>query len=410
MSSDDQQPNEGWVPAGSIPDTGPAAGSGVPDAVASEEPSLEHFGSLVTPPAVATPTAAGPMGTVLATTAAAPAPPADGGGGSSVFLRGNGRALDWTTRVLAILPFAALLGILGVLIYEAIPAIRYNGIGFFTSSTWNVGSSYGGVSTAGGVLHPIGAKYGVVAITVGTLETSGIALIVGLPIAVGAAVMLVEKVPPRFASIGGLVLEVLAGVPSVVIGLWGLFTFGPWLAKNIYPALTHLGGPFAGPVGTGEGLLTAGLVLAAMIVPIIAATTRDLLRQVPTGTKEGAVALGMTDSESFMTVQARWVRTGIVGAAVLGLGRALGETIAVALITGSGLNFATNIYGTMGTIATTIVEQLDSALGDPTHLEVYSLAEAALVLFAITLVVNILARLIVRRSAAGAALPVGAGF
>jgi len=111
-----------------------------------------------------------------------------------------------------------------------------------------------------------------------------------------------------------------------------------------------------------------------------------------------------------MTVQARWVRTGIIGAAVLGLGRALGETIAVALCTGSVLNFASNIFGTTGTIATTIVEQLDSALGDPTHLEVYSLAEAALVLFAITLLVNIAARVIVRRSAAGAALPVGAGF
>jgi phosphate transport system permease protein len=330
--------------------------------------------------------------------------------GGGVFLRGNGRALDWTTTILAVVPLAALLGILGVLLYEALPAIRYNGWGFLTGRVWNVGSSYGGVSHAGGVLHPIGAKYGVLPIVVGTLESSAIAIVVGLPIAVGAAIMLVEKLPARLASIGGLVLEVLAGVPSIVIGLWGLFTFGPWLAHNIYPALSHIGGPFAGPVGTGEGLLTAGLVLAAMIVPIIAATTRDLLRQVPVSTKEGAVALGMTDAEAFGTVQARWVRTGVIGAAVLGLGRALGETIAVALCTGSVLNFASNIYGTTGTIATTIVEQLDSALGDPTHLEVYSLAEAALVLFAITLVVNVLARMIVRRSAAGAALPVGAGF
>jgi phosphate transport system permease protein len=328
----------------------------------------------------------------------------------SVFLRGNGRLLDWGSAVTAFIPFAALCAILGVLLWEAIPAIRYNGFGFLTGRVWDVGSSYGGVSRAGGVLHPLGAKYGALPIIAGTLETAGIALVVGLPVAVGAAILLVEKVPRQLASAGGLVLEVLAGVPSVVIGLWGLFTFGPWLAKEIYPALSHLGGPFAGSVGTGEGLLTAGLVLAAMIIPIIAATTRDLLRQVPTGTKEGAIALGMTDAEAFMTVQVRWVRAGIIGAAVLGLGRALGETIAVALITGSVLNFAANIFGTSGTIATTIVEQLDSALGDPTHLEVYSLAEAALVLFAITLLVNVAARVIVRRSAGGAALPVGAGF
>jgi phosphate transport system permease protein len=111
-----------------------------------------------------------------------------------------------------------------------------------------------------------------------------------------------------------------------------------------------------------------------------------------------------------MTVQARWVRTGIVGAAVLGLGRALGETIAVALCTGSVINFAANIFGTTGTIATTIVSQLDGALADPSHLEVKSLAEAALVLFVVTLLVNVGARMIVRRSARGAALPVGAGF
>lgn len=136
----------------------------------------------------------------------------------------------------------------------------------------------------------------------------------------------------------------------------------------------------------------------------------DLLRQVPPATKEAAVALGMTDSEALFTVQARWVRTGFPGASILGLGRALGETISVALVSGSVLSPASNIDDTMGTIASTIVTQLDTAEGDPTGLAVRSLAEAALVLFVITLLVNVVARLVVKRSARGAALPAGAGF
>ena len=151
-------------------------------------------------------------------------------------------------------------------------------------------------------------------------------------------------------------------------------------------------------------------MLAAMIIPIIAATTRDLLRQVPETTKEGAEALGMTGAEVFRTVQARWVRSGVIGAAVLGLGRALGETIAIALVAGGVQRSPPNIYSPMTTIAATIVLQLDAALSDPTGLAVKSLAEAALVLFVITLIANIGARQIVKRAARGASLPVGAGF
>jgi phosphate transport system permease protein len=243
-----------------------------------------------------------------------------------------------------------------------------------------------------------------------------LALLVGFPIAVAAAVMLVEKLPRRAAAVIGLLLEVLAGIPSAVIGIWGILTFGPWLAKHFYPVLTHMPNVpilniFRGsPSSNGEGLLTGGLVLAAMILPIIAATTRDLLLQVPNTTKEGAEALGMTSTEAFWTVQARWVRSGVIGAAVLGLGRALGETIAIALVSGGAQQVATNIYSPMTTIAATIVLQLGAAQGDPTGLAVKVLAETALVLLAITLIVNVIARLIVRRSARGAALPLGAGF
>ena len=328
----------------------------------------------------------------------------------------------WTERflaagsgLLAALPFAALIAMLVVLLVEAMPSIRYNGSRFVTQSVWTIGNTYGRVLHTGGVAHLAGAEFGSWPLIVGTVESSAIALVLGLPVAVGAAILVVEKLPARVGMVIGFCLEILAGIPSIVIGVWGALTFGPWIAKEVYPALTRLPNVppfdiFRGSVGDGEGLLTGGLVLAAMIIPIIAATTRDLLRQVPETTKEGAEALGMTDAEVFRRVQARWVRTGVIGAAVLGLGRALGETMAVALICGGQAQIAHNIYGLMTTIAADIVLTLDSAQTDPSGLAVRALAELALVLLLITVVVNVFARIIVRRSAHGAVLPVGAGF
>lgn len=320
------------------------------------------------------------------------------------------------TRVGAIIPMLVLGGLVVVLVVEALPAVRYNGWGFFTGSVWSGGNPYGTPTHAGGVYHLPGAAYGAWPLILGTLLSSALALLVGFPIALGAAIILVEKLPRRPAAVIGLFLEILAGIPSAVIGIWGIFTFGPWLAKHIYPTLTHMPNVpvlnvFRGvPTSDGEGLLTGALVLAAMILPIIAATSRDLLLQVPDTTKEAATALGMTSTEVFWTVQARWIRSGVIGAAVLGLGRALGETIAIALVSGGVQQIPNDIYAPMTTIAATIVLQLSSAQGDPTGLAVKTLAEAALVLLAITLVVNVIARQIVRRAAKGAALPLGAGF
>ena len=302
-----------------------------------------------------------------------------------------------------------------VLYFEARPSITYSGLHFLTSSTWTIGSLYGGFVTTHGVRHLQGAEFGALPLIVGTLESSAIALICALPVALGAAILIVEKLPARIAAGFGMCLEVLAGIPSVVIGVWGALTFGPWIAKEIYPALSHLPNVppfdiFRGSVGSGEGLLTSGLVLAAMIIPIIAATSRDLLRQVPETTKEAAEALGMTDTEVFARVQARWIRSGVIGAAVLGLGRGLGETIAVAIISGSQDEFAHNIYGVMSSIAAFIVSNLDAAQVDPSHLAVKAIAELALVLMAITLISNVIARFIVYRSGRGAVLPVGTGF
>ncbi len=325
------------------------------------------------------------------------------------------RLLVVASTIGAVVPLGALVAMVVVLLVEAMPAIRYNGWHFLVGSGFDPGNFYGAAVRTGGIVHLAGASYGAWPLILGTLETAGIALVVGVPIAVGAAIFIVEKLPSRLAGIVGLALELLAGIPSVVIGLWGVLTFGPILSRDVFPVLAHLPNVpvlniFRGYVGNGEGLLSAGLILAIMIIPIVAATTRDLLRQVPETTKEGAEALGMTASETFFTVQARWIRTGVAGAAVLGLGRALGETIAVALVSGSALSAATNIYGTMTTIAATIATQLDSAQGDPTGLFVKTLAEAALVLLAMSLLINVGARYLVRRSARGAALPIGVGL
>jgi phosphate transport system permease protein len=201
----------------------------------------------------------------------------------------------------------------------------------------------------------------------------------------------------------------LAGIPSVVIGLWGVLTFGPFIAKYIAPALTHIPIPFfQGDVGHGEGLLVSGLVLAVMVIPITASTARDLIRGVPILPREGAVALGMSDAETARKVTLPWVGAGLIGAVVLGLARALGETIAVAMVCGVALGqVATNLYAAMITIAANIVQNLDTVITDQLGVRTY--AELALVLLVITLATNVVARLLVRR-VSGTALPVGRGL
>ncbi len=324
------------------------------------------------------------------------------------------RLVRWLALLGAAFPLVAVVFIVAVLLINAFPSILFNGWGFLYHQSWAFGNFYGNATvTRNGVTAPAGASYGALPFIGGTLLSSVIAFLVGVPIAIGAALMLAEKTPGPLRRQLSFFLELLAGIPSVIYGLWGLIVLGPFLSKSVYPVLSKLGGiiPWlGGPVGSGQGLLTAGLVLAVMIIPIVATTTRDLLAQVPTLPREGALALGLTSWESVRYVSLPWVRSGIVGAAILGWVRALGETMAVLIVSGNGANaLPANIYGPVSTIAAAIVALLDSAESDPTRLAVSALAEAGLILMGITLVTNILARFLVRRVSV-TNLPIGRGI
>jgi phosphate transport system permease protein len=330
--------------------------------------------------------------------------------------RRGGLAVRWAGGLSAVTPLLALVFVLATLIVEALPAIKVNGLHFFTAAEWDPGNLYGDTVVTNGVPHPDGAYYGALPMIVGTLVSSAIALIIAVPVSIGAALAIVQRLPKRLASAVGMALELLAGFPSVVVGLWGAMTFGPFVADYIAPVIARNAPDvpvlsyFRGDPGNGQGMLVSGLVLAVMIIPVIASTTRDLIRQVPLLPREGATALGMSDWECVRRVTLPWVSKGIIGAVVLGLGRALGETMAVAMVSGAALGAVpANIYSAMTTMAATIVSQLDSALTDHTNFAVKTLAEVGLVLMVITLLTNVAARALVDR-VSGTALPVGRGI
>jgi phosphate transport system permease protein len=335
------------------------------------------------------------------------------GAGLRNFVR-NGDLIRWLGRGGAVVPVLMLGFVLITLILQAIPAIKFAGLHVFSRTTWNFGSQYAAPVTSDGVTHLAGEQFGALPEILGTLATSAIALIIAVPVSIGAALVIVERLPRRVASVVGGFIELLAGIPSVIIGLWGALTFGPFIAHHIspyiikwvpnWPGLSF----FHGDPGNGQGLLTAGLILAIMVIPIVAATSRDLIRGVPLLPREGAIALGMSDSQAARRVTLPWIGAGLIGAAVLGLGRAIGETIAVAMVCGVALGtLPTNLYAAMITIAANIVQNLDTAITD--RMDVSAFAYLALILMVITLSTNVIARLMVRR-VSGTALPVGRGL
>lgn len=316
------------------------------------------------------------------------------------------RLMPQVLRLVTHLPLLLLVALLAALAWKAWPAIRYNGFGFFDRTVWNLGNLYAPVVTKHGVAHPPQAAYGALPLVIGTLASSAIAMVLAIPIGIGTALLVVEKLPPRLSTGVGFCLEILAGVPSVVIGLWGFLTLGPFLSHHVasvwanhipdVPVLRF----FRGPTFNGQGMLTAGVVLAIMVLPLIAATSRDAMQQTPRELREGAIALGLTPWETVAGVVLKTARPAMFGAAVLALGRALGETMAVLMVSGGAINrLPTNIYGPVSTLAAVIASQLDSAFSDTSHMSLHALAAIALTLFVIALAVNGLARLLVREGA-----------
>jgi phosphate transport system permease protein len=308
------------------------------------------------------------------------------------------------TALLGSSAFIFLFMILIVLLIYSYPSFVVNGFKFFVTTGWNVPTN-NPIVIVNGIQTLEGAHYGMVVFFAGTLISSSLALLIGVPLSLGIAIFLSQVAPKRVATPISFVVELLAGIPSVIYGLWGFIVLGPILKKYIEAGMAtylYFIPGLKGPV-YNSGLLTSGVILAIMIVPIIASISRDSMAATPRELKEGGRALGMTNFEITRKIVLPFARTGILGSVILGLGRALGETMAVAMVSGAANSLPTGLYSPLNSIAAEIALTLDGAFSDPSKMNVYALGELALVLLAITLAVNIGARLMVRRGFYGAA-------
>ncbi len=309
------------------------------------------------------------------------------------------RLLKWTLTALAagILVLIAFFFIR--LILEADPALsRFGVFGFAFDGNWDVSRSI----------------YGAMPLVAGTLITSAIALLIGVPVAIATAVFVTELCPRRLRGPLTITVELLAAVPSVVYGLWGVFVLVPHLkGAEQWFGRTFDFLPFVGPDVPGPNYFIAGLILAIMIVPIVSAISREVISTVPVEQKEAALALGATRWEMIRTAVLPYSRSGITGAAMLGLGRAIGETIAVTLVIGNAPVIGHTIFSQGYTLAAVIANEFGEAANNELHRA--SLIAAGLVLFVLTLLVNVAARAFVvrgergRRGGASAPLTATAG-
>lgn len=286
-----------------------------------------------------------------------------------------------------------------VMLNSSLPSILSNSLGFFTSATWNPSLS-GNVENVNGILRLSGSSYGILVFVLDTVISSAIALVLAVPAGLGVAIFLTEVAPSKVAAPISFMVEMLAGVPSVVYGFWGLIVLGPYLRFVVEPYLEQnlsfipiFSGPLSSP-----GLLAAGVILAIMILPIIASVSRDMMARTPKQTREGAKALGLTRWEVTRKLVLPYAKTGIVGAMVLGLGRALGETMAVTMIGGSGVQtLPRSLYFPFSTVASYMVQNLSATPLDPSGMYLSAIMELGLVLLGITVLVNVIARLILKQ-------------
>jgi phosphate transport system permease protein len=291
---------------------------------------------------------------------------------------------DVALRVVTLLAALAAVALLAAIVWKVLdlawPSIKYYGLAFVTGETWD----------------PVKKVFGALPFIYGTAMSSLIALVIATPLALAIALWLSELAPRGVRGIVGSLVELLAAIPSVVLGLWGILVLGPFLANHLEPWLHDTFGfipLFGEPSSTGLGLFTAGLILTIMVVPIVASICRELFLQVPDELQEGALALGATRWEMVRGVILPSTRTGIAAAIILGLGRALGEAIAVTQVIGGGTIISSNLFAPIDTLASKVAA---SYQGAGSGLEAASLLYLAAILLVIGLLTNLAAQVIVR--------------
>ncbi|HEY0995748.1 MAG TPA: phosphate ABC transporter permease subunit PstC [Gemmatimonadaceae bacterium] len=294
------------------------------------------------------------------------------------------RAYDWVTTA-----FAAMVPVLLLLIFAAVgvaawPALREFGVGFITSSDWD----------------PVKGRFGAAPALYGTVVSSAIALVIATPLALGSAIFLSEFAPRWLRQPVAFTVDLLAAIPSVIYGLWGIFVLVPIVRDHVTPFLKdtlHLGGTplFSGP-NYGPSMLSAGLILSIMVLPYISAVTREVLMAVPRSQREAALALGATRWEMIRDAVLPFARSGIVGGVMLGLGRALGETMAVTMLIGNRHEISASLLAPGYTMASLIANEFSEATGD---LHLSALMAVGFVLLLLTFLVNAAARWLVWRTA-----------
>ncbi len=270
-------------------------------------------------------------------------------------------------------------------------------VNFFVRSNWDVSQLQQGAACTAGSGH---CTFGAAALIIGTLITSAIALLIGVPVAIATALYLTELCPRRARGPLTMLVDLLAAVPSVVYGLWGFFVLIPHLKglqQGLGNAFSFL--PFVGGTVAGPSYFIAGLILAIMILPIVCAIAREVISTVPSEHKEGALALGATRWEMIRMAVIPYSRAGITGGVMLGLGRAIGETVAVVLVIGNSPQLGHSVFQQGYSLAAGIVNEFGEAASTPTHSS--ALFAAGLVLFVLTLLVNIVARRFVVRGVGG---------
>ncbi len=266
-----------------------------------------------------------------------------------------------------------------VLVANSLQSIRTFGLGFLGNRIWDPNTN----------------QFGALAFIYGTLVTSALALLLGVPVSLGIAIFLVELAPASVRTPLTYVVELLAAIPSVVYGLWGIFVLVPVMANYVDPALQGALGflpIFQGPI-YGYGLLTGGVILAIMIIPTVASLSRDALLAVPQSQREAALSLGATRWEATRMSVLSYARSGIFGAVMLGLGRAFGETIAVTMVIGNANEIPLSLFGPAQTLSSFIATQILE--GQQGSLQLSAIIEVALVLLLVSLVVNVFARVMV---------------